>query len=230
MKAGRFKFPRTPHLAWLGEGLPRDDKLLGPREAMELLSSPVVIEEKVDGANIGIAFDSFGSPRIQNRGTILSFGAHPQFQPLWPWLAGHRAKLATALEDRLILFGEWCFAVHSVRYQRLPDWFLPFDVYEMSAGKFWSSGRRDSLVCSLGLHSVPVLGSGLYTLAALRLLLQNTRSKYANAPIEGLYIRAEKGGWLVKRAKLVRPEFVHSIDQHWTARSLVQNSLSGATP
>jgi hypothetical protein len=197
---------------------------------MGLLSHPVVIEEKIDGANIGITFDKFSSPTIQNRGTILSIGAHAQFQPLWPWLATHRTKLADALGDRLILFGEWCFAVHSVRYQRLPDWFLAFDVYEISARRFWSSERRDSLVRSLELHSVPFLGSGVYDLSALRKLLMKTRSKYATAPIEGLYIRAEKGGWLLERAKLVRPEFAQSIDQHWTARPLVRNSLSEATP
>src|SRR5690606_2076140 len=47
-----FRFPQTPHLAWLGEGQPRDDKVLTPDEVDALLAGEVVVEEKVDGANI----------------------------------------------------------------------------------------------------------------------------------------------------------------------------------
>jgi hypothetical protein len=196
---------------------------------MEFLRNPVVIEEKIDGANIGITFDLSGLPTIQNRGTVLSDGAHLQFQPLWRWLYTHQPKLASALEDRLILYGEWCFAVHSVRYNRLPDWFLAFDVYEKSAARFWSSDRRDSLVRSLGMYSVPILGAGIYSLPKLKSLLMRSRSRYADTPMEGLYIRAEKDGWLLERSKLVRPEFVQSINQHWTSRPLVRNFLAETT-
>lgn len=223
-----LKFPHTPHLKWLGEGRPRDDKVLSTHEAQDFLRRPVVVEEKVDGANIGIAFDSSGSPIIWNRGTTLKTGAHPQFQPLWSWLAEHRADLAAALSERLVLFGEWCFAVHSVRYDSLPDWFLAFDVYEMAADRFWSADRRDTLVRSLGLFSVPVLASGIFDLPKLESLLETTQSEYSPAPAEGLYLRSDKNGWLVARAKLVRPEFVQSMEGHWASRHLTRNALAGA--
>jgi hypothetical protein len=32
-----FRFPHTPHLAWLGNGSPRDDKVLSPHEVTALL-------------------------------------------------------------------------------------------------------------------------------------------------------------------------------------------------
>ena len=48
-----FRFPHTPHLAWLGQGAPRDDKVLTPAEARALLTDAVVVEEKLDGANLG---------------------------------------------------------------------------------------------------------------------------------------------------------------------------------
>lgn len=41
-----FRFPRTPHLAWLGEGQPRDDKVLAPAEANELLGGQVVVGKR----------------------------------------------------------------------------------------------------------------------------------------------------------------------------------------
>ena len=45
-----FRFPTTPHLAWLAQdGMPRDDKVLSPAEAQALLSGDGVVEEMLDG-------------------------------------------------------------------------------------------------------------------------------------------------------------------------------------
>ena len=32
-----FRFPSTPHIAWLGTGMPRDDKVLSVSQAADLL-------------------------------------------------------------------------------------------------------------------------------------------------------------------------------------------------
>ena len=53
MSADFFRFPHTPHLAWLGRDIPRDDKVLAPSEAKALLSDDVTVEEKLDAANNG---------------------------------------------------------------------------------------------------------------------------------------------------------------------------------
>ncbi|WP_257945770.1 RNA ligase family protein, partial [Pseudomonas plecoglossicida] len=53
------------------------------------------------------------------------------------------------------LFGEWCAARHSLDYGTLPDWFLLFDVYDRSTGRFWSTVRRDALAAEAGLATVP---------------------------------------------------------------------------
>jgi hypothetical protein len=75
-----FRFPRTPHLAWLGPGEPRRDKVLSPLEAQVLLSHQVIVEEKVDGANLGFSIDEAGDLRAQNRGAfLLPENSHPQF-------------------------------------------------------------------------------------------------------------------------------------------------------
>lgn len=36
-----FRYPHTPHLAWLGEGSPRDDKVLPPAEVKTLLNDHI---------------------------------------------------------------------------------------------------------------------------------------------------------------------------------------------
>jgi len=70
-----FRFPHTPHIAWLGDAQLRDDKVFAPNEVRELLSHDVLVEEKVDGANLGFSVDEHGTLRAQNRGTYLSLDA-----------------------------------------------------------------------------------------------------------------------------------------------------------
>ncbi|PJF45416.1 MAG: DNA ligase, partial [Candidatus Thermofonsia Clade 3 bacterium] len=116
--------PHTPHLAWLGEGEPRDDKVLSRAEAEQLLAEPVVVEEKLDGANLGISLDERGALRLQNRGAWLVPPYAGQFRRLQDWLASHQNRLCAALDQNLIAFGEWCAARHALNYDRLPDWWL----------------------------------------------------------------------------------------------------------
>jgi ATP-dependent RNA circularization protein (DNA/RNA ligase family) len=219
-----FRFPHTPHVQWLAAGRPRADKVLAPHEVRELLAGDVVVEEKLDGANLGFSVDEHGALRAQNRGTYLDLEApQGQWKPLRRWLSTRREALADALFPDLMLFGEWCYAVHSVRYTRLPDWFLAFDVYDRARGEFWSAERRNALTAGLGIATVPELARGHLDVAELKRLLG--RSLVTDGPAEGLYVRREAGGRLLARAKLVRAEFVQAIEEHWSKRRLEENSL-----
>ena len=109
--------------------------MLSPEEARTFIDGEVTVEEKVDGTNIGFSLDESGVLRVQSRGNYLTRGSHPQFQPLWPWIEPPAYALIEALRPGLMLFGEWCFALHSVPYKRLPDWFLGFDVYDRAANR-----------------------------------------------------------------------------------------------
>lgn len=227
-----FRFPHTPHLAWLGRGTPRDDKVLTDSEARALLAGEVVIEEKVDGANLGISLAADGALRFQNRGQYLHPPYAGQFQRLAAWVSQHQYALIDALTPEQIVFGEWCAARHSVAYDRLPDWFVVFDVYDRTAGRFMSTARRNALAERVGLMAIPELGHGHTTLPALESRLLTERSRYRNGPIEGFVIRRETGEWLSSRAKLVHPEFVQSIGEHWRRRKIEWNRLedtSGST-
>jgi hypothetical protein len=208
----------------LGQGTPRGDKLVDPGEARILLRRPVSVEEKVDGANLGLSIGADGRLRAQSRGHYLDWDSQGQWRPLWRWLARRDAALRDALGTSLILFGEWCHAAHSVAYDALPDWFLAFDVYDRTAGRCWSRARRDRLVRAAGIVPVPFLGAGVFTLARLRQLMG--RSRVGSGAAEGLYLRWEDEDWLVARAKVVRPGWVMAGDDHWSARSLRSNRLA----
>ncbi len=220
-----FRFPNTPHLAWLGEGSPREDKVLAPAEVEVLLAAEVLVEEKLDGANLGLSLDRQGQPRAQNRGQYLAEPHAGQFARLPSWLAQHDEALRAVLKPELILFGEWCAACHSLDYAGLPDWFLLFDVYDRTASRFWSTRRRNALATEGALVTVPQLLHGKTTLSALKQLVGTAPSHYRPGPLEGVVIRRESPEWCEARAKLVRPDFTQAIGTHWRKRMIVWNRI-----
>lgn len=221
-----FGFPKTPHVLWLASGDPRDDKLMTPEEREDLLAGPVVIEEKVDGANVGFSVSADGVLLVQNRGAYLARDeCDIQFKPLFRWLDSRKRDLVDMLGENLILLGEWCYAVHSILYDRLPDWFLAFDVYDRESGRFWSTRRRNELMELLDIATVPRVAAGSYNLDELRSMLDSQPSALRDGPLEGLYIRREDADWLLMRAKIVRPSFTQAIEEHWSRRPLTCNRL-----
>ncbi len=224
MNHGFFKFPSTPHLILLDDVAVRENKILSTSERDEFLKHDLIVEEKVDGANLGISFDATGEIRVQNRGAYLHAPYPGQWQKLPPWLNMHADSLFEQLTDRYILFGEWCYAEHSVGYTRLPDWFLGFDIYDKTDKKFMACSRRNKLFQGLGISPVPLLATGRFTLEELTSLL--SQSKFSNSQAEGIYLRVDKGRWLEMRSKLVRPSFIQSVEQHWSRSGIKRNRLN----
>lgn len=219
-----FRFPSTPHLVWLGQTtVPRDEKLLSASDERALLAGEVLVEEKIDGANMGLSLNEDGTLLAQNRGQYLTAPYTGQFARLPEWLIQHEEEVSSQLDAPLILFGEWSAARHSIRYDRLPDWFLLFDVYDRVAGRFWSSRRRDALAAAAGLAIVPTLLRGQTDLAELEQLLAEGSSKYRAGPMEGLVVRRETKDWCECRAKLVRADFTQAIKEHWSRRRIEWN-------
>lgn len=221
-----FRFPHTPHIKWLGEGSPRGDKVLSQQEVADLLSGVVTVEEKVDGANVGISFDGMGQLRIQNRGQYLVHPFRGQFSRMSAWLAEHEDGIRRVLKDDIILFGEWCVAVHSVAYDRLPDWFLLFDVYDRSQRKFYSVNRRNELCARTGLSVVPEIHRGKVRLSDLLDVMGKNESRVGSDGLEGVVVRKDCADWNLARGKLVKRDFVQAIEAHWSRAPLRWNRLS----
>lgn len=220
-----FRFPHTPHLAWLGEGQPRDDKVLSAVEASALLKGSVVVEEKLDGANLGLSLGPDGIVRVQNRGQYLAKPFSGQFARLASWLPPLENTLIETLGENLILFGEWCAARHSLDYSRLPDWFLAFDVYDRAESRFWSTSRRDKLASQIAVSTAPKIHAGPANMAELKKLVLTESSHFRSGALEGIVIRKESSEWLESRAKLVHPNFTQAITEHWSRRGLHWNRI-----
>jgi hypothetical protein len=223
------KFPSTPHLFRLGQADVRDDKVLTPDEARSFLSGPVVVEEKVDGANLGLSFDSDGTLRFQNRGNWLEGKFTGQWERLRGWASKCEPQLREILPVHHVLFGEWCFATHSIHYDQLPDWFLVFDVFDATVEKFWNTTRRNSLAAAAKLSVVPKVAQGVFKREEIEDMLDG-RSDFSDGVREGLYFRRENEKWLLKRAKLVRPGFTQAISEHWSRQVITPNKIGRPLP
>ncbi len=218
-----FKFPTTPYIVENPRQRTHTEKFLSGTQIDQLFSKPVTVEEKVDGANLGISFDVDGEIVLQNRGELLRAPHIGQWKKLGPWLSIRIDTLFDVLGARYILFGEWCYAKHSIYYNRLPDWFIAFDIYDKNTKRFLSCQKRNVLISQLNLSLAPQLYYGLCTKSRLQSLL--SYSKFGDEMAEGLYLRQDEGDCLVLRAKYVRASFSQSIEEHWRAQPFTPNQL-----
>ena len=231
-----IKYPRTPHL--FGSRGTDDDRHLGRAESEAFIAdTSLIVEEKLDGTNVGIHFTTRGRLVLQCRGHEITEGMHPQYDLFKQWSMVKRPVLEAMLEDRFILFGEWLYARHSVHYRKLPHFFFEFDLYDKQTGHFLDLARRMVMLEGTGIRTVPVIHRGAVKAAELPSLLaasafdslfENPATGRPDNLMEGLYLRVEADGVVTGRAKFVRVEFVEKIKQseHWQHRAMVPNLLA----
>ena len=230
------KYPRTPHL--FGSTGTDDDRHLSRRESEAFIRDPsLIVEEKLDGTNVGIHFTTRGRMVLQCRGHEIRAGMHPQYDLFKQWTVTKRPVLEATLENRYILFGEWLYAKHSVQYRNLPHYFFEFDIYDKETAHFLDLKTRLAILKGTGIHTVPVIHRGALTAEQLPRLIQASafdslfEKPTTGQPdhlMEGLYLRTEANGIVTGRAKFVRIEFVEKVKQseHWQHRTMVPNLLA----
>jgi len=236
--AGNFvKYPRTPHL--FGSSGTADDKHLSQSESGAFVADQsLIVEEKLDGTNVGIHFADDGQIVLQCRGHLITQGMHPQYDLFKQWAMVKRPVLENVLASRFILFGEWLYARHSIHYRGLPHYFFEFDIYDKHGGAFVSLARRMEMLAGSGIQTVPVLHRGAVARDALGRLIgpsqfdshfDNPATRQFDNLMEGLYLRTEAQGVVTGRAKYVRSEFIDKVKEstHWQHQPMVPNVLAG---
>ena len=250
-----IKYPRTPHLE--GSRLQDGDYDLSQVPFSDILGKNIVVEEKVDGANCAISFDGDGNLLIQSRGHYLVGGYRERhYNLLKSWANANRDALWGALEGRYVMYGEWMYAKHTVFYDALSHYFLEFDVYDRQTGAFLDTPSRKAITERIGgVHSVPVLESGVFSKKqdVLKLLgkscyiTPNCRDTLAQTAqslglnvdnilaetdltgqMEGLYVKVEEGGIVTSRVKFVRANFTQANQApttDWQRRPIVPNKV-----
>ncbi|KAI0801413.1 hypothetical protein C8Q74DRAFT_1241882 [Fomes fomentarius] len=223
-----LKFPRTAHIINLGSATSDDIVTSIPAVG----DAHVVITEKVDGANMGFSLSADRTQiLVQNRSHYVNPASHEQFRKLELWKERHREDLMRVLDrdplfaQRYTLFGEWLVATHAIAYSRLPDWFMAFDLYDRSLDRWADRRTLEALLADTGIKLVPVVHEGrMLGEDELRLSVQQP-SRFYEGPVEGVYVKVEKGGRVVSRGKVVRADFIAG-NEHWSKGPLRLNALS----
>ena len=250
-----IKYPRTPHLE--GSRLQPGDEDLSQVRFSEIAGKHLAVEEKCDGANSAISFDLEGNLLFQSRGHYLTGGYRERhFNLLKQGGHAHRDRFFQVLGSRYVMYGEWMYAKHSVYYDKLPHYFLEFDILDRENGCFLDTPSRRKLTKQMPVVSVPVLDQGSFT-SKEKLLELLGESNYislkhmerireycakngldadrqcmetdASTQMEGLYIKIEEGGYVTERLKYVRPSVVQCIidsGTHWLDRPIIPNLLA----
>jgi hypothetical protein len=249
-----YKYPRTHHLE--GSRLQPGDEDSQCTPFAALAGRYLVIEEKLDGANAGISFDAEGRLWLQSRGHFLTGGVREKHFDLFKrWAATHAAALRVVLGQRYVLYGEWLYAKHTVFYDRLPHYFLEFDVLDTQTGAFLATDERRALLNGTPVTSVPVLRTGpcrdlaeatsllgpsLYKGPSWRESLNAASRARGLDPdqigketdssdlMEGLYVKVEQGGRVIERYKFIRATFLTTVldsGSHWLRRPILPNQL-----
>ena len=249
------KYPRTRHIE--GSRLQPGDEDLHAVPWAELRGAPLVVEEKLDGANAGLSFAADGTLRLQSRGHFLTGGARERHFALFKtWAQTHQRPFFERLGARYVVYGEWLYAKHTIFYDRLPHFFMEFDVLDLERDVFLDTPARHALLDGLPIESVPVLHRGaLERLDALTALVARSLYKgsgWRDALIasarslgqspelvrdqtdpsddaEGLYVKLERDGVVAARFKWIRPSFLTAVvdsGSHWLRRPILPNQLA----
>lgn len=201
-------YPRIPHLV-PGRGS-RDDRVLKPEEAAAMLARPILVEEKLDGANVVLWVENGGIECALRSGVgARDRGKH--LGPLQAWLAEHVAELRQLL-DGFALYAEWLLTAHGVRYNLLPAYLVGLDLWAPDLG-FVAPEVRNERLTGAGLAVPPTLYHGAIggvDQAEARL----GRSRVGSEPMEGVVLRSLDGSE-PRIAKLLRPDFSPASDAEW---------------
>lgn len=233
---GEFhKYPRTPHLT--GSQGTSDDKHLGSTDTRSMVCSPsLIVEEKLDGTNVGLHFVD-AKLALQCRGHEITAGMHPQYDLFKQWAIAKQNTLYAALGDQLVMYGEWMYARHSIWYQTLPHFFFEFDILDKDKNAFLDLETRIKILAGTGIHTVPIVHRGPIELEKLSELIgpsefgaqfEHPISGQIDNLMEGLYFRTESNGIVTARSKFVRPEFTEKVKRssHWKYEKMIPNQLA----
>ncbi len=206
------KYPRTMHLPW--SNLLKDDRILENDE--HFIGREVVCTLKMDGENTTMYND-----KIHARS--LDSASHETRN----WVKGLWARISWMIDDNMRLCGENLYAVHSLKYDSLPSYFMLFSVWVDNVCLSWKETEEYAGI--LGLQTVPVIYQGIYD----REKIEKAFAKYADTN-EGYVIRLADqflySDFRRSIAKYVRPQFRQAVNNshgHWISKKIETNTLKG---
>ena len=155
-----------------------------------------------------------GHPLIRSRTKLIRKGrqlrnpSQEQFSIAFTWFYKNKDKFEklNSMCDSVSVYGEWMVQQHGMVYDRLPDWFVAFDVYDWSVGKFFDPQKAYQHLKEAGFAAIQPTRYNLKSPDSLE-SLANMPSDFANAKREGIYLKISDESWVTQRFKMVRQGF-----------------------
>jgi hypothetical protein len=198
-------------------------------EVKALFNGHVIIDEKIDGGVLGLAWDGLRPLVVGKHGMVNYDVSSKKFYGLREWIYANYEKIGE-IPLGWIVYGEWMRARHNVPYDSIPDYFIGFDVFDGTIkNEFLNYIDRSMFLDDIGFAEVPFVYSG--TNLGIEDIIcitegvggVNNKSRFNSKEImEGVVIRNDNG--LV--GKYVRREFMESIEDNWLTTPLVENKLA----
>jgi len=173
----------------------------------------VIVQEKYDGANVGVENDAGQIVALTRRGFLAKDSNFEQHRLFAQWVEKNSERFRGIIAPGDKIFGEWLLQVHGVKYDIETEPFVVFDYF---------SGRERMLVHELANHVKPfefstpriiAIGNQPRPVESIigRLTVKTNHPIIAtnepgNSP-EGLIYRVERLGKLIFLAKYVRNDF-----------------------
>lgn len=209
-------YQRIPHLSKSISQMTHDDieveeKIVFPLECW--------VQEKVDGANMGVSWTS--GPVLRNRNNILKKGyieketpAKLQFRPAWNWIHDNREdimKIQDICKSQITIYGEWLYAKHSIEYNKLPDYFIAYDIYICEEDKFLSPVEFEKVISQTNINyikSKKIVFNNIFDVVNE----SERTSLYRDGVVEGIVLKTEIGPYLQNTFKVVNKYFKRTDD------------------
>ena len=142
-----------------------------------------------------------------------------QLGALRAWVGPRGDQLRALLSGELVLYAEWLYRTHSIRYDRLPSYLIGLDL-RSAGGRFLGPGERDERFDQAGIDPPPELARGV-TRSVAHLDTLAGLSRFGHEAMEGVVVRS-LDGTEPRIAKLLRAGFVRVADHAWgSGRNMV---------
>lgn len=208
----------------------RSDKRYVPAtvETGVFSSKDLIVEEKIDGSQCAVGWKG-GAPYAQGRNShIDAYDKRVAYDGMWyGWVLPHWGELERTRGH--LIFGEWMKPTHSVPYDRLPDFFMAYDVWCRRTKRFVGYDEKIRLLNEWGIKYVRLLYRGKLIKDDVPALVDGVKSEYSSlSNCEGCVLKDYRSQVFVKYVSREFLEEMFDDSGHWTGRRTVMyNRLSG---
>lgn len=205
----RTKYPKTAHFSF-SPGLQNDDRLLPNAKGLE--GEEIIAAIKFDGENATLTQD-------YTHARSMDSANHPSRN----WLKALHGSIAHDIPPGLRICGENLYAQHSLAYDKLPSFFLVFNMWKNGKRLSWDTTKEYAEL--LGLHTVPVLYRGPWNEKKIQEICETLDPQKYEGIVVSITREISAGEWKRTSAKFVRKNHVQS-DKLWMLKPVVPNQLA----